>query len=512
MKRQTIKIDNDKRILVVSDIHGSLNLLKKLFTEVQLNTKDIIIILGDIIEKGHDSLGCIRYLMELQKKYQVYAVMGNCDYLCVEIKNLLNTDELLTYAKSRKYSIINEMVEQLDYNLTSDINSKELFIKINEVFEKEINWICSFPYYIESEKYIFTHAGFKNFESFRLTTPAFLEKGHTLNKTMIVGHYPVCNYFSDKYMHNPIIDQEKRIISIDGGNNIRTLGQLNLLSITKDSYDSIYVDSYEKATVVNKQINEQKDSFAVTFQESEIEILEQFDTYCIAKQLSSGKEGICFNSYCSNGHFYGEMSDYILPVEEGDCVSVYQICGEYTLAKKDGIVGWIQTENLSFQEIWDLYDQDGNNLNRQHVRGMQIPEGCYHYVVHIYPFYKGKLLITKRADSKTYGGYWETTGGSVLKGETAFEGAKRELLEECGVIAIEDSWKLLDTVAQGNWINVYYTCEITSDHVVLQREETSEYCFVNESKFNEMKEDRAFALPVYEGLKDYDKEIHKMFK
>lgn len=512
MKQQTIKIEKDKRILVVSDIHGSLNLLKKLFAEAKLNSQDIIIILGDIIEKGHDSLGCIRYLMELQKHYQVYAVMGNCDYLCVEIKNLINTNELMSYAKSRKYSIINEMIEQLDYDKNCSINSKELFIKINEVFEKEINWICDLPDYIESEKYIFTHAGFKDIENFSLTTSAFLEKGHTLNKTMIVGHYPVCNYFSDKYMHNPIIDEKKRIISIDGANNIRTLGQLNLLCISEAGYDYIYVDSYEKATVVNKQINEQSDSFAVTFQESEIKILERFDTYCIAKQLSSGKEGICFNSYCSNGRYYGEMSDYILPVEENDCVSVFQICGEYTLAKKDGIVGWVQTKNLLFQEMWDLYDKDGNSLNRQHVRGMQIPEGCYHYVVHIYPFYKGKLLITKRADSKTYGGYWETTGGSVLKGETAFEGAKRELLEECGVTAFDESWKRIDEVAQGNWINVYYTCEITSNHVILQKEETSEYRFVDEFEFLKMKKDRVFALPVYEGFEDYAEEIHTCFK
>lgn len=45
----------------------------------------------------------------------------------------------------------------------------------------------------------------------------------------------------------------------------------------------------------------------------------------------------------------------------------------------------------------------------------------------------GKLLTTERSRNKTYPLKWEVTGGSILKGETAAEGAVRELYEETGI-------------------------------------------------------------------------------
>ena len=70
-------------------------------------------------------------------------------------------------------------------------------------------------------------------------------------------------------------------------------------------------------------------------------------------------------------------------------------------------------------ELWDLYNENRELLGRDLVRGEEIPEGCYHLVVHVWiRNHKGEYLISQRsADRPTFPLIWECVGGSVLKGE-----------------------------------------------------------------------------------------------
>ena len=91
-------------------------------------------------------------------------------------------------------------------------------------------------------------------------------------------------------------------------------------------------------------------------------------------------------------------------------------------------------------ELWDAYDRniqkiDGMTL----VRGEEssIPKGVYHMVVFILVRHTdGQYLLMRRSPGKAFPLYWEATaGGSVLQGETAVQGAIRELREETGIEA-----------------------------------------------------------------------------
>ena len=86
-------------------------------------------------------------------------------------------------------------------------------------------------------------------------------------------------------------------------------------------------------------------------------------------------------------------------------------------------------------EQWDLYNERREPTGRTHTRGDEIPQGCYHLVVHVWiRNSKGEYLISQRsADRPTLPLKWECVGGSVLKGETSLDGALRETLEEVGV-------------------------------------------------------------------------------
>lgn len=85
-------------------------------------------------------------------------------------------------------------------------------------------------------------------------------------------------------------------------------------------------------------------------------------------------------------------------------------------------------------EVWDLYDENRNVIG-EHIRGEELPENGYHLVVHIWiKNSKGQYLISQRAASRPSNPLkWECQGGSVLKGETSFQGAMREVKEEVGI-------------------------------------------------------------------------------
>ena len=51
-----LSLPADRRVLVISDIHGNLPFLKGLLKKVQFSTDDILLVLGDILEKSTGGL------------------------------------------------------------------------------------------------------------------------------------------------------------------------------------------------------------------------------------------------------------------------------------------------------------------------------------------------------------------------------------------------------------------------------------------------------------------------
>lgn len=109
----------------------------------------------------------------------------------------------------------------------------------------------------------------------------------------------------------------------------------------------------------------------------------------------------------------------------------------------DRIQAWRNVQD-SPDELWDIYDRDGNLTGRLHRRGDPLRRGDYHLTVHIWlQDTDGKFLVTQRAPNKGYAGLWECTGGSALAGEDSRTAAVREVLEETGLTILPEAGERL---------------------------------------------------------------------
>ncbi len=76
---QRIEAKPGQRLLVVSDIHGHLDRLIQLLRQMDYGGDDLLILVGDLIEKGPESLRVLQYVMDLAQRQPVYVSMGNVD-------------------------------------------------------------------------------------------------------------------------------------------------------------------------------------------------------------------------------------------------------------------------------------------------------------------------------------------------------------------------------------------------------------------------------------------------
>lgn len=77
LKKEKHGLVSKERIIVVGDIHGELRNFKRLLRKINFDAEsDHLVILGDFISKGPDSIGVI----ELLDKYNAECVIGNHEY------------------------------------------------------------------------------------------------------------------------------------------------------------------------------------------------------------------------------------------------------------------------------------------------------------------------------------------------------------------------------------------------------------------------------------------------
>lgn len=143
-------------------------------------------------------------------------------------------------------------------------------------------------------------------------------------------------------------------------------------------------------------------------------------------------------------------------------------------------------------EVWDAYFKNGLPAGCDLVRDQPMPDGCFHVVSEVFVKHAdGSVLLMQRDFNKIgFPGLFEAgASGSVLKGETPYEGALRELREETGIRAQELTWLF----ACSNLKHVFYfgylcVTDCDKSSIVLQKGETISYRWLSREEFMQFVE------------------------
>ncbi len=360
-KIEQITIEQGKRILVTSDIHGHLSYLKKVLEKASFCDDDILFIVGDMIEKGPENIETLRYIMDLCKQGNVIPLIGNVDAYRLKLIHELseeNVDGFYNYILNLRQWVGTSFYEELANECGYRINSPEDVLLSKQVvishFKDEFEFIAGLPTVVETQNYIFVHGGLREkqvsenigkrvleltkFDAFAERTPDIFEK------YVIAGHWPVVLYGSDIPQMNPIIDRNKRIISIDGGCGVKKDGQLNLLIIPdiNCSVDDITHISYDEIPTAYALENQEPstESIYISWLNKEIRILNKGEEFSYVEHIRSGRKLYIPNSHIRNENESFDYTDYVLPVKKGDRLSIISKNSKGCIAKKDGVIGW----------------------------------------------------------------------------------------------------------------------------------------------------------------------------
>lgn len=360
-KIENINVEAGKRILVTSDIHGHFSCFRKVLEAAEFCDDDLLFIVGDMIEKGPESLKTLRCVMELCRKGNVFALIGNVDAYRLKLIQELSEENVSGFYKYilnlREWtgtSFYEELAAECGYSLNSAEDVLSAKQAIIEHFEKEFIFLASLPTIIKTQNYVFVHGGlreknvFDNCDKgiFELTKyDAFMDNTtHSFDNFVITGHWPVCLYDNRIYQFNPIINKDKNIISTDGGCGVKKDGQLNLLIIPdiNSTVDEIAYISYDNLPVIRALDTQEasSDSIHISWLNNKISIIEKGEEFSYAEHLYSGRRLYIPNSYLRNDTECVDYTDYLLCVNRGDKLSLITKTTKGCIVKKNGVVGW----------------------------------------------------------------------------------------------------------------------------------------------------------------------------
>ena len=184
---------NYERIFVMTDIHGSFDLFEKILEKLYFSKNDLLIILGDSCDRGEYTYEIYDwYIVKRKKGYNIIHLLGNHEDMLFKSRY----DE--EYRLNWLYNGGNQTIRSF-FRHQNRIEDVMEYIRDNRFYEEQ--WIFDFieemPHIIESENYLFVHAGIdfsKSLQEQKLryivwTRDNWYEKNNT-EKTVYYGHTP----------------------------------------------------------------------------------------------------------------------------------------------------------------------------------------------------------------------------------------------------------------------------------------------------------------------------------
>lgn len=188
-------MDMYDRILAVGDIHGEFDKFMDLYQQIQFRPdKDLLIFLGDYIDRGRDPLGVLEWMMAHQKDNNVIMLRGNHDQMMLDY-----------YIGADDGGIWKSNGGKVTSRALSEAMKRDSSIR-----DRYLAFIDSLPYShqltVHGKTYFFCHAGIdpnvpleqQDKETLLWIREKFFDVYHG-EVTVVVGHSPVNYYFGQDF-------------------------------------------------------------------------------------------------------------------------------------------------------------------------------------------------------------------------------------------------------------------------------------------------------------------------
>lgn len=222
-----------KRIIAVGDVHGKFGALQSLWKKLSVTDDDLVIFLGDYIDRGEEIAEVLKWVIEQSKKPNIKFLRGNHEQMMLFALNSSGGKDRITWLiNGGKATImaLRELVGQKVFTLKEIVNFTE-------------NLPLSYSISVGDRTYFFCHAGVEEGVPLEMQEADYLLWAreeffdyYNGNAVVISGHSPIKFFYDfDAINPRPIKLPNKNIIMTDTGAFIRG-GRLSAVDILTGRY------------------------------------------------------------------------------------------------------------------------------------------------------------------------------------------------------------------------------------------------------------------------------------
>lgn len=164
------------RTLAIGDIHGCLKSLECLALYVGFREDDLIITLGDYVDRGPDSKGAIDFILQLREKHEVVTLKGNHEIMMLEsVQSDSSMKRWLTYGGKETLASYGTSFTDIPPHHWAFMKEARPYHEIDSHFFVHANVDHAAPIYAQPDEMLY-------WERFGKPRP------HASGKTMVCGH------------------------------------------------------------------------------------------------------------------------------------------------------------------------------------------------------------------------------------------------------------------------------------------------------------------------------------
>lgn len=146
-------------------------------------------------------------------------------------------------------------------------------------------------------------------------------------------------------------------------------------------------------------------------------------------------------------------------------------------------------------EKWQVYDENGNEINKVVSDNSALSVGEYHLAVEVWIVNShGQILLQQRSPAmEVLPGYWGLTTGRVQLGEDSITGCLREVQEELGLMLQKEELQFLCRIPRQDdthllWDLYKVQKDVCIEELTLQEEEVARAKWVSTAEFVQILE------------------------